>query len=334
MTPGVLAGADPTARSSRRCRSWSGRRCGSDAAWSRGGAGVSVLGTCSPPRGTDRSATSGEGEISAVAAGTLVVLGYILTAALIALPLTLAITQRSRLLATVSEREALFRRNFTESLTGMLLLRRAATGSRSSTPTSSRPDARRRAGPVVGRYLDRVLTTPRTCAPHPRRCSRGRTRRLARPDRDRPPPRHPRRHRDLADRRPGAADVRRAAARRDRRCTRRSARTEAAEQLTSACSTHAAASCCDRHGGHVIRVNQATTLLTGFTEDELVGHPFWTDLVVPQRHAPVRDMIRERRAARGASWEIDVRTSTATRSGWCGTPDRSRRRRQPGATSS
>ena len=74
--------------------------------------------------------------------------------------LTIAVEQRRQLLAQVTAREQLFRRNFTESLVGMLLLRRR--GDRLEIVDSN--DAALRllggTGPLVGRYLDRVLDDP------------------------------------------------------------------------------------------------------------------------------------------------------------------------------
>ncbi len=87
------------------------------------------------------------------------VLGFILTNAVIALPLTLAITQRSRAIDALSECEALFRRNFTESLTGMLLL--AQRGNRLEiidANDTARELLDEPGRSVVGRYLDRILT--------------------------------------------------------------------------------------------------------------------------------------------------------------------------------
>ena len=57
------------------------------------------------------------------------------------------------------------------------------------------------------------------------------------------------------------------------------ARIEAAEKLTSATldTTPCIILVTDLEGT-VIRVNAAATRLTGFTEDELVGHPVWTHL--------------------------------------------------------
>ena len=88
------------------------------------------------------------------------------------------------------------------------------------------------------------------------------------------------------------------------------ARIEAAEKLTSATldTTPCIILVTDLEGT-VIRVNAAATRLTGFTEDELVGQPAWTHLVVPRARAPgPRHDPRGRPPGRGASWEIDVRT--------------------------
>ena len=85
--------------------------------------------------------------------------GYIFATTLVALPLTLAVTQRAEALAELTERERLFRRNFTESMTGMVLL--VLRGDRleivdaNDTALQLLDDGRT---PVMGRYLDRVLT--------------------------------------------------------------------------------------------------------------------------------------------------------------------------------
>ena len=84
---------------------------------------------------------------------------YIFATTLVALPLTLAVTQRARALAALTERERLFRRNFTESMTGMVLL--AQRGDRLEIRDANDAALQLlddgRTG-VVGRYLDRVLT--------------------------------------------------------------------------------------------------------------------------------------------------------------------------------
>ena len=84
--------------------------------------GVSVMCTILTAEGLGPfGASVTTGTTSERAAGTMVQI-WLLSAALMSLPLTVAVEQRRQLLATVSAREELFRRNFTESLTGMLLL--------------------------------------------------------------------------------------------------------------------------------------------------------------------------------------------------------------------
>ena len=86
---------------------------------------------------------------------------WLLSAALMSLPLTVAVEQRRQLLATVSAREELFRRNFTESLTGMLLLH--PRGDRLEIRDANEAAVRMLGedhGPLIGRYLDRVLENP------------------------------------------------------------------------------------------------------------------------------------------------------------------------------
>ena len=65
--------------------------------------------------------TGPAGAISLELAAPLVQ-SFILAGALVVLPLTMAVTQRRLALEVLTERERLFRRNFTESMTGMLLL--------------------------------------------------------------------------------------------------------------------------------------------------------------------------------------------------------------------
>ena len=62
------------------------------------------------------------GGLDAIEVGTLVQ-AYLLAAALMSIPLAITIDQRRRLLDRVSSSELLFRRNFTESIVGMALLR-------------------------------------------------------------------------------------------------------------------------------------------------------------------------------------------------------------------
>ena len=119
--------------------------------------------------------------------------GYIFATTLVALPLTLAVTQRAEALAELTERERLFRRNFTESMTGMVLL--VLRGDRleivdaNDTALQLLDDGRT---PVMGRYLDRVLTGASTLRERLPGHEVRRPRRLARAARARTPPREPR----------------------------------------------------------------------------------------------------------------------------------------------
>ena len=235
--------------------------------------------------------------------------GYVLATALIALPLTLAVTQRARALASLSEREQLFRRNFTESLTGMLLL--ARRGDRleildaNETARDLLDDG---VEPVVGRYLDRVLTQPATL--------RGATQAMLEDDLD-----GWRGHVGIA-RRPGShvdvaisqlstgEDARFAAQLLDVTPLHEAlARTQTAERLTSA--TLDTARCLilmTDISGTVVRVNDATTVLTGFPEAEILGHPIWTSIVPEHRVDDVRQLFADPDRIPG-SRETDVRTA-------------------------
>ncbi|MGH3347594.1 MAG: ATP-binding protein [Nocardioides sp.] len=210
------------------------------------------------------------------------VLGYILTSALIALPLTLAITQRVRDLDTLSESEALFRRNFTESLTGMLLLSRR--GNRlevvdaNETAHALLDDGDRS---VVGRYLDRVLTQPTAV--------RGVTQTMLRGNLDGWRGQlgiihQPESQVDVAISQLTAGDDDEAvfaAQLLDVTPLHQSlARTQAAEQLTNALlDTARCIMIMTDMAGTVVRVNQATAVLTGYAEDELLGQPLWARII-------------------------------------------------------
>lgn len=81
--------------------------------------GLAVAATAATGLG---SGPVGSGDLDQHAAGA-VVLGYLVSVALVTLPLTVAVEQRRGLLARVSADERLFRRSFTESPLGMVLLR-------------------------------------------------------------------------------------------------------------------------------------------------------------------------------------------------------------------
>ncbi len=253
---------------------------------------------------------TGPGGSIPVTFASSLVLGYILTVALVALPLTLAITERARVLADLTQREALFRRNFTESMTGMLLL--AQRGDRlevidANDTARALLDHGRRS--IVGRYLDRVLTSPGAV--------RGATQTMLEGDLDgwrgqvgivhRPGS-----HLDLAisqiSTQPEATF---AAQLLDVTALRQAlARTVDAERLTNTLlDTARVIMLMTDMAGTVIRVNRATTQLTGFTEQQVVGHPLWATLVVEHSIAAVRTMF-ERPDGTGIprQREADVRT--------------------------
>ncbi len=271
--------------------------------------GVSVLGTYLTAQGHGPFGTSvASGEISAVAAGTMVQI-WLLSAALMSLPLTVAVEQRRQLLATVTAREELFRSNFTESLTGMLLLQ--PRGDRLEIRDANEAAVRMlgdEQGPLIGLYLDRVLDDPKDVRASISAILRGRTDgwRTETGLATRPGTRVNIAVSRLSDRAQPvfAAQLLDVTAEHNART-----RIEAAEKLTSATldTTPCIILVTDLEGT-VIRVNAAATRLTGFTEDELVGHPAWTHLVVPQRTHLVPDLIREGALLEERSWEIDVRT--------------------------
>ena len=240
------------------------------------------------------------------------VLGYILTNAIIALPLTLAVTQRSRALKALTEREALFRRNFTESLTGMLLL--AQRGDRLEiidANDTARTMLDQPGRSVVGRYLDRILTQPMAV--------RGATQTMAEGDLD-----GWRGHVGIAHRPDSHVDVAISQISNGPEATFSAqlldvtalheslARTVAAEQLTnSLLDTARCIMMMTDMTGCVIRVNQATTLLTGFSEEQILGHPYWATIVVEKRVDAVREMFASGDGAEiPGSRETDVRTTT------------------------
>ena len=121
---------------------------------------TSVICTALTARGYGPFAAAIDHGGTSPAAAAAMVQVWIFSAALMWLPLTIAVEQRRQLLAQVTAREQLFRRNFTESLVGMLLLRRR--GDRLEIVDAN--DAALRllggTGPLVGRYLDRVLDDP------------------------------------------------------------------------------------------------------------------------------------------------------------------------------
>ncbi|MGH3335477.1 MAG: PAS domain S-box protein [Nocardioides sp.] len=248
--------------------------------------GTSVIATVLTAEGHGPFAASVEaGASSGAGAGAIVQL-WLLSAALMTLPLTVTVEQRRHLLDEVTAREELFRRNFTESLTGMLLLK----PQRERLEIVDANDAALRllgeeTSPLVGRYLDRVVDQPavvRAAAQQMLDGDRdGWTAQLGLVDR-------PRTRIDVSvslisggDEPVLAAQLLDVTAEHNAR-----ARIEAAEKLTSATlDTAACIVMVADMEGTVVRVNAATCGLTGFREDQILGRPAW-DTVVPEHRVP------------------------------------------------
>ena len=271
--------------------------------------GVSIMCTALTAAGLGPfGASVAAGDTSELTAGTMVQI-WLLSAALMSLPLTVAVEQRRQLLATVTAREELFRRNFTESVAGMLLMR--PRGDRLEIRDANEAAVRMLGGdhePLVGRYLDRVLANPSMVRASIAAILAGgsdgwhtETGLAQRADTrlsiavsllsSEPEPVF-------------AAQLLDVTAEHHARV-----RIEAAEKLTSATlDTTPCIILVTDLAGTVIRVNAAATRLTGFTEDELVGQPAWAHLALPQRRHLVPDLIRDGALLSEASWEIDVGT--------------------------
>lgn len=196
---------------------------------------------------------------------------YLVCASLLTVPLALVLAERNRLVAQVTAEEVLFRRNFTDSLLGQLLLRiedgelRVVDANDTAAEVVGLP-----AGSLVGRPLDQLLVTPHEVGVRlaAGQSWRGRTSvrghdgtrvevalsRLS--------------HREDDDRRVvWAAQLLDVSAEHVAR-----QRLEAAERLTSATlDTTAAIILVTDLDGRVVRVNAATTDLTGWTEGDLLG---------------------------------------------------------------
>jgi len=214
------------------------------------------------------------GEIGVTAMATLVQ-AYLLCSAIVATPLALAMEMRLRLLARLTTSERLFRRNFTESMMGMALLRNGS-GSLEIVDVNDAA-ARVIGGPrsPIGRTLDEILDTSEPLDVVARRMLGGdlegwraqtglRERHGARVNvalsllTAEPEPTFAAQLQDVT----AEYDARR--------------RLEAAEKLTGATlDTTAAMILVTDLEGVVVRVNGATTALTGFDEDELVSTAIW-----------------------------------------------------------
>lgn len=238
-------------------------------------AGFAVLVTyLSAMGGGPLGAAFDTGEISAGAEATLVQV-YLLCTAVVATPFALAMDLRRRLLDRVTTSELLFRRNFTESLVGMVLMR---SGARMLEVVDANDAAQRLVGgpdgervDLRGRALGDLLETAEPLDDVARRMLSGELDgwRAQTGIRGRPAARV-NVALSLLSREPGAvyaAQLVDVTAEHDAR-----RRLEAAEKLTSATlDTTAALILVTDLRGVVLRVNGATTALTGFAEEELVG---------------------------------------------------------------
>ncbi|WP_164519690.1 PAS domain S-box protein [Nocardioides ferulae] len=216
-------------------------------------------------------------DIGAQAAGSLTQ-AYMLVTALLSLPLAIAVQQRAALLRRISADERLFRRNFTESLSGMLFL--SSDGDRLRVVDLNHAAVAMLGGRrerLMGCALDEVLRHDELL---------GVSRRLAEGSLD-----GWRGQADLGavtERRHGrvnlalsllsggrhpvfSAQLLDVTAEYDAR-----RRLESAEKLTSATlDTTACIILLTDLEGRIVRVNAATTDLTGYAADDLVGRPVW-----------------------------------------------------------
>lgn len=214
------------------------------------------------------------GELDARSMGSLSQL-YLMCTTLLCLPLAIAVGQRRRLLDRLTSSERLFRRNFTESLIGMVLMRSGDTPLEIVDVNEAAARIVGRTGSPVGRDLAELLDTTEPLELIAAQMLAGdldgwraqtglRERRGSRVNvavsllTTDPEPTFSAQLQDVT----AEYDARR--------------RLEAAEKLTSATlDTTAAMILVTDLMGVVVRVNGATTTLTGFDEDELVGVAVW-----------------------------------------------------------
>ncbi|WP_243060977.1 ATP-binding protein [Nocardioides sp. SR21] len=205
-----------------------------------------------------------------------IVHAYVFSAALLTLPLAIVVAQRYRTLDQLGRSELLFRRNFTESLVGMLLLRRGedaafeivdlndaaagllgGTGSPVGRGLGEYVDAREPLDLIQSRLIEGRLDGWKSqCGLQNKRGARVNlavSMLTAEPE-----PTFSAQLQDTSSEYEARRQV------------------EAAEKLTSATlDTVAALVMVTDLYGEVIRVNGATTALTGFDESELVGVEVW-----------------------------------------------------------
>lgn len=228
------------------------------------------------PLGADFDA----GRISATTMATLVQ-AFLLCTATVATPLALAMDLRHRLLDRLTASERLFRRNFTESLSGMVLLRNGQTFLEVVDVNDAAARIIGGSESPIGRSLSEILDTAEPldliAAQMIRGGSDGWRAQTGLRDQpgarvnvalslltDDPEPTYSAQLQDVT----AEYDARR--------------RLEAAEKLTGATldTTAALILVTDIHGT-IVRVNQAALDLTGYRADELLGRPVWGTSLKP-----------------------------------------------------
>ena len=229
---------------------------------------------------------------------------YLLAAALTSLPLAVAVSQRRALLARVSADERIFRRNFTESLTGMLFLQ----GSEPE-PFSARAgrrvalsviDVNGTAAQILGESREELLDRDLDALVHsPEDLGRVAARIIAGDGYGWNA------QMSLAGSRPGrvilglsllsagpgepifSAQLIDVTAEFEAR-----KRSEAAEKLTSATlDTAACIILLTDLQGRIVRANAATSAITGYSEDELVGRLVWETTLAPAAAGEIEAML-------------------------------------------
>lgn len=253
---------------------------------------VSVLGVVLTAQGHGPFGVAVASGASSDVLGAAMIQLWLVSASLMSLPLTVAVEQRRQLLDEVTAREQLFRRNFTESLIGMLLLGRR--GDRLEIVDANEAAERLLgdgATPLVGRYLDRVLDEPDAIRKRTQDMLLGAldgwNAQMGVSDREGsriniavsllssgPNPMFSAQLLDISAEHSARVRI------------------EAAEKLTNATlDTTACIIIVTDLTGRVVRVNSATTELTGFTEDELLGRPVWERLTPAWRIPLVQELF-------------------------------------------
>lgn len=205
-----------------------------------------------------------------------VVQAYVIVAALLALPLAIGVDQRRRLLEGMTASERLFRRNFTDSMVGMVLMRSSGAHLFEITELNDAA-ARLIGGPehALGRSLADVIDTSEPLDQIASRMLAG-TREGWRTQtglRGRPGTRVNVAVSLIATRPEPMFAAQLLDVTTEHEARRR---LEAAERLTSATldTTNALIIVCDLYG-EVVRTNRATSEISGFPEEAILGSEVW-----------------------------------------------------------